>query len=468
MADTKITALTAISTVDPAVDVLPIVDVSDTTMAASGTTKKITSNQILGAGGTATLASATITGDLTVDTSTLKVDSTNNRVIVGHTSGSSAFQVTNAGAAGLEIQPTGFSSSPLILSYNRSGSAYTQLTLDGSTIVHALSGTTAMTLNSTGLGVGATPTSRLTIGSGSFSTASANTTAMYTAATGLEVLSDSYYFGNRTGGNLVTITSSGNVGVGVTPSAWVSGSPAVQLKYNSSIWAFTDNSLQLNQNAYFDGAWKYINSSSLASSNYYQEGGNHRWRTAAAGTAGNAITWTTPMSLDTSGNLLVARTGAGLDNTSGVTIGQASIGMQTEGNATQIVVNRTTSDGTIVDLRRNNSSVGNISVTTSGATFNSTSDYRLKELVAPLNGGLARVNALKPSVYKWKSNGSAGEGFLAHELAEVVPAAVNGEKDAVNDDGSIKAQSIDMSRVVPILVAAIKELTARVQTLEAR
>lgn len=80
MADTKITALTAITTVDPAVDVLPIVDVSDTTMAASGTTKKITSNQILGAGGTATLASATITGDLTVDTSTLKVDSANDRV----------------------------------------------------------------------------------------------------------------------------------------------------------------------------------------------------------------------------------------------------------------------------------------------------------------------------------------------------------------------------------------------------
>jgi hypothetical protein len=68
MADTKITALTAISTVDPAVDVLPIVDVSDTTMAASGTTKKITSNQILGAGGTATLASATITGAATVGT----------------------------------------------------------------------------------------------------------------------------------------------------------------------------------------------------------------------------------------------------------------------------------------------------------------------------------------------------------------------------------------------------------------
>jgi hypothetical protein len=354
--------------------------------------------------------------------------------------------------------------------------------MDYSALSHAWynSGSTAMTLNSTGLGVGTVPSSyKFEVGNGGSDTRAifnpnnafsigvkngANQLGGWIGSAGNNILT----FSGNDGTMKVTIDTSGNVGVGVTPSAWVSGSPAVQLKYNSSIWAFTDNSLQLNQNAYFDGAWKYINSSSLASSNYYQEGGNHRWRTAAAGTAGNAITWTTPMSLDTSGNLLVARTGAGLDNTSGVTIGQASIGMQTEGNATQIVVNRTTSDGTIVDLRRNNSSVGNISVTTSGATFNSTSDYRLKELVAPLNGGLARVNALKPSVYKWKSNGSAGEGFLAHELAEVVPAAVNGEKDAVNDDGSIKAQSIDMSRVVPILVAAIKELTARVQTLEAR
>lgn len=65
MPDTKITALTAISTVDPAADPLVIVDVSDTSMAASGTTKKSTINQLLGSGGTATLASATITGNLT-------------------------------------------------------------------------------------------------------------------------------------------------------------------------------------------------------------------------------------------------------------------------------------------------------------------------------------------------------------------------------------------------------------------
>lgn len=71
MADSKITALTALTAADPVNDMFPVVDVSDTTMAASGTTKKISVNNILGASGTATLASATITGALTVDTTTL-------------------------------------------------------------------------------------------------------------------------------------------------------------------------------------------------------------------------------------------------------------------------------------------------------------------------------------------------------------------------------------------------------------
>ena len=154
MADTKITALSALTAADPANDVLPIVDVNDPFMAASGTTKKISINNILACSPTATLASATITGDLTVDTSTLKVDSANDRVIVGHTSGSSAFQVTNAGAAGFEVQPTGVNSAPAILSYNRSSPAWLQLTYGASSHVFQLSGTDGMTLNATGLSVG--------------------------------------------------------------------------------------------------------------------------------------------------------------------------------------------------------------------------------------------------------------------------------------------------------------------------
>jgi len=160
MADTKITALTAITTVDPAADVLPIVDVSDTSMAASGTTKKITSNQILGAGGTATLASATITGDLTVATSVLKVDTANTRVGINTTS-------INGGPFNVKISPAidakfvvqdGFTTGNVRLA--AVDNAYsTYKVMDYSALSHAWynSGTTAMTLNSTGLGVGVVP-----------------------------------------------------------------------------------------------------------------------------------------------------------------------------------------------------------------------------------------------------------------------------------------------------------------------
>ena len=96
MADVKITALAVLTAADPINDAIPIVDVSDITMAASGTTKRISVNNILSSSPTAsgaltvtglvTAGSATITGDLTVDTSTLKVDSTNDNVIVGATS----------------------------------------------------------------------------------------------------------------------------------------------------------------------------------------------------------------------------------------------------------------------------------------------------------------------------------------------------------------------------------------------
>jgi hypothetical protein len=177
MPDTKITALTAITTVDPAVDVLPIVDVSDTTMAASGTTKKITSNQILGAGGTATLASATITGNLTVDTSTFTVDASNNRVFVGTAPISTAypFYVTRGGTAGSIAQFTDGTAQTLTIDSAAGGllvgnanNGYLEFVANGLAQYRIAplgvfswydgAGGTRMTLNSTGLGVGVSPT----------------------------------------------------------------------------------------------------------------------------------------------------------------------------------------------------------------------------------------------------------------------------------------------------------------------
>jgi hypothetical protein len=167
------------------------------------------------------------------------------------------------------------------------------------------------------------------------------------------------------------------------------------------------------------------------------------------------------MTLDASGNLLVGKTvsGAFTDGCQLFPAGTISIGHP----------NGTGSGAAYSIFSYNSVKTGDITQNgTTGVLYNTVSDYRLKESIQPLSNGLSRVSALKPSIYKWKSDGSSGEGFLAHELAEVVPASVTGEKDAVNEDGSVKAQSVDMSRVIPILVAAIQELTARVQTLEAR
>ena len=105
---------------------------------------------------------------------------------------------------------------------------------------------------------------------------------------------------------------------------------------------------------------------------------------------------------------------------------------------------------------------GFVGQTASTVSYNTSSDYRLKENVLPLTSGLTTISALKPVKYDWKIEGSHGEGFIAHELQEVIPLAVTGDKDAVNEDGTIKSQGVDYSKIVVHLVAAIQELKATV------
>jgi hypothetical protein len=102
--------------------------------------------------------------------------------------------------------------------------------------------------------------------------------------------------------------------------------------------------------------------------------------------------------------------------------------------------------------------LGSITLNASTVTYGGTSDYRLKENVAPIINALAKVQALKPCTFTWKNSGEDGDGFIAHELQEVCPNAVSGEKDAVNEDGSIRPQQVDTSYVVATLTAAIQEL----------
>jgi hypothetical protein len=109
------------------------------------------------------------------------------------------------------------------------------------------------------------------------------------------------------------------------------------------------------------------------------------------------------------------------------------------------------------------SACGTITISGSSTSYLTSSDYRLKENIAPMTGALAQLQALKPITYKWKTDGSDGQGFIAHELAEVCPQAVHGKKDAVDDEGNPIYQGIDTSKLVATLTAAIQELNAKVE-----
>jgi len=127
-----------------------------------------------------------------------------------------------------------------------------------------------------------------------------------------------------------------------------------------------------------------------------------------------------------------------------------------------IIVSGRPSDVTVNAMRFYNANastiVGSIQINPTTTTYATSSDYRLKENIAPMTGALATVAQLKPVTYKWKQDGSDGQGFIAHELQEVMPDAVVGKKDAVDEDGKPIHQGIDTSFLVATLTAAIQEL----------
>lgn len=124
---------------------------------------------------------------------------------------------------------------------------------------------------------------------------------------------------------------------------------------------------------------------------------------------------------------------------------------------------------TQIDFRNGNVERGRIEWTTSGTTYNTTSDYRLKENIIDLGGCISKVQNLKPKQFNFISDPDETRiGFIAHEVEEIVPQAVSGEKDAIREDGTPKYQALDHSMLVPLLVGAIKELKAEIDSLKAQ
>ena len=156
----------------------------------------------------------------------------------------------------------------------------------------------------------------------------------------------------------------------------------------------------------------------------------------------------------------------GCDDTPSATVSGVAILYDGSTSVDAYFSSPTTSGDALIRFINPNGTVGTITTSGSATAYNVSSDHRLKENVQPMTSGLDRVMALKPVTYQWKVDGGQGEGFIAHELAEVCPQAVTGEKDAVDNEGKPQYQGVDTSFLVATLVSAIQELNARIESLE--
>jgi hypothetical protein len=293
------------------------------------------------------------------------------------------------------------------------------------------------------------------------------------------------------GTEAMRITNTGAVGIGTTtPQAQFEVESAADIEANfTSINATTSASAYVNVRADIN----------TASSSYFRafrgmdsNGGNAHWAIGQYNAPEDTISFHTGtalnerMRLDSTGSLLIGD--SGFPAFSGKLLvkqgaADASV-IYLNGDFTGThYVNATNGSWSPLKFWVNGitSNVGSINCTTTATSYSTSSDYRLKENIAPMTGALATVQALKPVTYKWKADGSNGQGFIAHELEAVVPECVTGEKDGVetiddfDKDGKRigtkvvpKYQGIDTSFLVATLTAALQELKAEVDSLKAQ
>ena len=259
------------------------------------------------------------------------------------------------------------------------------------------------------------------------------------------------------GTTAVTIDTSQNVGIGVT-------NPSVKLQVNGATTiagTIIQNAALFQMNGNGNADLRLVNTAGTSGRrafDWLSNGDNLRARLLSDD--GGSLITDNLLVINWDGNVIMGNSSWDYSvNGFGFGAGNSySYFTRTSGFA--LGVNRKTTTGDLMAFWYNGSGVGNVSTNGSNCTFNSTSDYRLKENIAPMTGALARVAKLKPVTYNWIRENQAGEGFIAHELQEVVPEAVTGTKDAVDEEGNPVYQAIDQSVLVATLTAAIQELKA--------
>jgi hypothetical protein len=306
------------------------------------------------------------------------------------------------------------------------------------------------------------------------------------------------------GAEIARFNSSGNLGIGIT-------TPNTELHVQGA--PTTDGSIVFNEQLTATTAFNASPQSGTMVSLKYNTGGDYAglggWsvikENATDGNFAGATLFhsrpnggaiTERMRINSSGSLLVGITspmgGGGGDNIRGFQVmsgNSAQMIIQNSSDACQYLAKVSGySSGIYTNFYIADTQVGKIESNGSSTSYVTSSDYRLKENIAPMTGALAKVSTLKPVTYTWKSTGKASQGFIAHELQEVVPDCVSGEKDATetvdikDEDGNVIGQEtkpvyqgIDTSFLVATLTAAIQEqqaiitdLKSRIEALEAK
>jgi hypothetical protein len=329
-------------------------------------------------------------------------------------------------------------------------------------------GSEQMRLTSTGLGIGtSSPSEKLTV-NGNIKLGTSGTAWTYgPATTGRSFFANSDgtayvgVYGSSYGGsssailsfvtgtsNTMTMDASGNLGLGVTPSAWGQSGTLQAIQIKNTAFAGSGTNAYWGSNWFGGGFDKYI--TTAAASLAVQTGGQHIWYNAPSGTAGNAITFTQAMTLDASGNLLVG-------TTTNTTVSKLILNGATRwGVGTQ-------SGGNIFYIVRDSDNVGQYMVNGSTA-WTATSDERLKDIIEPITDAANKVSTLRAVIGKFKKDaeGTRRSFLIAQDVQAVLPEAVTVQEDEFGTLG------VQYTEVIPLLVAAIKEQQALIESLTTR